>query len=58
MKKKEKWGSVQYRQANNTYSAEIKIESRAHYAPEPARGWYRYVAMVRRTGMCVFGLTQ
>jgi len=35
VKKKDKWGSIRYKQANKLIS---KIESRAHYAPEPARG--------------------
>jgi len=39
MMKKDKWGSKRYKQANSIYIApKSKIESRAHYAPEPARG--------------------
>jgi len=35
-RKKDKSGSTQYKQASNIYSAKSKIESRAHYAMEPA----------------------
>ena len=39
VKKKDKWGSIQYKQANNlAYAPKSKIESRTHYASEPAWG--------------------
>jgi len=34
LRKRDKWGSIRYKQANNIYIApKSKIESRAHYAP-------------------------
>jgi len=38
VKKKDKWGSIQNKQANDIYVApKSKIESRANYAPEPGQ---------------------
>jgi len=34
LRKRDKWGRIRYKQANNIYIApKSKIESRAHYAP-------------------------
>jgi len=39
VKKKNNWGSIRYKQADNVRIApKSEIESRAHYAAEPARG--------------------
>ena len=40
-RKKDKWGSIRYKQANNIYIYIVpksRIKLRAHYAPEPAWG--------------------
>jgi len=45
VKKKDKWGSIRYKQANDTYRMEMKIKSRAHHTPEPAWGITHQFAM-------------
>jgi len=38
MKKKEKWGSIRYKQANNIYSAEIKNQIKGALRPRACTG--------------------
>ena len=37
-KKKDKWGSIRYKQANSHIVLKLKIKPGAYYTPEPAWG--------------------